>query len=806
MNDRVVRHFAAVAAALSLAACGGAGGGFATGADASAQRSAYVPQSTGPAFPQPVPESPSAALAGGISRNITSPIIDDSGAYTNGPIIRATNTTTGYGMEGLTNGAGAGVYGHAGSSSSASYGVYGFSPGGAGVFGYDSTNGAGVLGSSVGGVGVKGVSAGPNAWGGYFTNTATGGWAVSAAATGSTALQAISVSGIGVEAETNSIWAALIAGSIGTGPALLALGGAPGSGNGTGGYFKGTDLGLLVQAPSSVVYAILATDSQGNNVFHVDGNGNVASHGTYTTLVATKTSGRTIAYDATAIAPTIEDTGSARLVNGSATIALDATFAQTIDRQRPYHVMITPDGETQGLYVAAKTAGGFVVREVRGGHRSLGFDYHIYATALDAARESAGAPANVGRGILPGNPADRADVSKPALGSPDRRGASMQTVAEARQPAGALPPTVPGKTPALTVFPQSPPEPLIALGREVSRDLTSPIINDSGAYSNGPIILGTDTTSGYGMEGITDGSGAGVYGHAASTNVTSYGVYGFSPGGAGVYGHDGKNRSGILGSSVSGYGVEGMSAANNSWGGYFTNTGGGGALYAQATGGTVGTVIQAYSANAVGLSAQSTNNIALYATNAGDGVAVSIGGNGIAVGGDIEGTKIGVVGAGIDPFVVENTAGNDIFYIDDTGQVYATGTYATFIATATRGKAPAFGETATTPTIEDAGSARLTDGSAVVPLDAAFAQTIDTRSPYQVMITPEGDTRGLYVASKTGSGFVVREFGGGHGSVAFDYHIYATALGRGGERMAIVPGGAAAGAPRTPLAQPHSQR
>jgi len=98
-------------------------------------------------------------------------------------------------MEGLTNGAGAGVYGHAGSSSSASYGVYGFSPGGAGVFGYDSTNGAGVLGSSVGGVGVKGVSAGPNAWGGYFTNTATGGWAVSAAATGSTALQAISVSG-----------------------------------------------------------------------------------------------------------------------------------------------------------------------------------------------------------------------------------------------------------------------------------------------------------------------------------------------------------------------------------------------------------------------------------------------------------------------------------------------------------------------------------------------------------------------------------------------------------------------------------
>ena len=230
-------------------------------------------------------------------------------------------------------------------------------------------------------------------------------------------------------------------------------------------------------------------------------------------------------------------------------------------------------------------------------------------------------------------------------------------------------------------------------------------------------------------------------------------------GGAGVYGYDSQSGSGILGSSVSGYGVEGMASAANAWGGYFTNTGGGGALYAQATGGTVGTVIQAYSANGIGLSVQSTSNIPLYLTNAGDGVAASIGGNGISVGGDIEGTSIGVVGAGIDPFVVENTAGDDIFYVDDTGQVYAMGTYATFLATATRGRAPAFGETATTPTIEDTGSARLTDGSATVPLAAAFAQTIDSVTPYQVMITPAGETRGLYVANKTVSGFVVREVG-----------------------------------------------
>jgi hypothetical protein len=58
----------------------------------------------------------------------------------------------------------------------------------------------------------------------------------------------------------------------------------------------------------------------------------------------------------------------------------------------------------------------------------------------------------------------------------------------------------------------------------------------------------------------------------------------------------------------------------------------------------------------------------------------------------------------------------------------------------------------------------------------------------QVMITPDGDTRGLYVASKTATAFVVREVQGGRGSFAFDYHIYATTLGHARERMGLVSG------------------
>ena len=89
-----------------------------------------------------------------------------------------------------------------------------------------------------------------------------------------------------------------------------------------------------------------------------------------------------------------------------------------------------------------------------------------------------------------------------------------------------------------------------------------------------------------------------------------------------------------------------------------------------------------------------------------------------------------------------------------------------------------------------------------MPLDSTIAQTIDSGTPYQVLITPEGDTRGLYVASKTGTGFVVREVGGGRDSLSFDYHIYATALGRARERMAMVPGDGPAGAPRARRSQP----
>lgn len=74
---------------------------------------------------------------------------------------------------------------------------------------------------------------------------------------------------------------------------------------------------------------------------------------------------------------------------------------------------------------------------------------------------------------------------------------------------------------------------------------------------------------------------------------------------------------------------------------------------------------------------------------------------------------------------------------------------------------------------EDAGSARLVNGVAVVELDQTFIQTVNTTMDYKVFPVPNADCKGLYVTSKTATSFEVRELGGGTSSVTFDYRIMA---------------------------------
>jgi hypothetical protein len=73
---------------------------------------------------------------------------------------------------------------------------------------------------------------------------------------------------------------------------------------------------------------------------------------------------------------------------------------------------------------------------------------------------------------------------------------------------------------------------------------------------------------------------------------------------------------------------------------------------------------------------------------------------------------------------------------------------------------------------EDFGSARLMRGRATVKLDAEFAKVVKL-SDYRVFLTPEGDCQGLYVKSKRGKSFEVRELQGGANSITFSYRIVA---------------------------------
>ncbi len=89
------------------------------------------------------------------------------------------------------------------------------------------------------------------------------------------------------------------------------------------------------------------------------------------------------------------------------------------------------------------------------------------------------------------------------------------------------------------------------------------------------------------------------------------------------------------------------------------------------------------------------------------------------------------------------------------------------------------------PTMEDFGEAQLVNGSIGVRLDPAFASTIDQTKDYLVFLTPDGDTKGLYVAMRSPSGFVVRETGGGRSNVEFSYRIVAKPFGPDEPRLPI---------------------
>ncbi len=150
---------------------------------------------------------------------------------------------------------------------------------------------------------------------------------------------------------------------------------------------ENTTSGFDVSIAQSNGFAVEAGTTQGGRIFDIDTSGDEYLAGTLTTmggkggpyLRTTGASGKTVtAYADHTTAPEMDDVGEAQLVDGRAFVPIDAALADVIDLRSGYHVFITPEGDSKGLYVI-KGSGGFFVREQQGGRSTLPFDYRIVA-------------------------------------------------------------------------------------------------------------------------------------------------------------------------------------------------------------------------------------------------------------------------------------------------------------------------------------------------------------------------------------------------------------------------------------------
>ena len=99
-----------------------------------------------------------------------------------------------------------------------------------------------------------------------------------------------------------------------------------------------------------------------------------------------------------------EDFGEAQLVDGKVEVRLESVFAGLVD-VKGYHVFLTPYGESNGLFVAKRTATGFRVCEQRGGTSNVSLAYRVVAKRKDIVAKrlrTVTLPDITGESALPG--------------------------------------------------------------------------------------------------------------------------------------------------------------------------------------------------------------------------------------------------------------------------------------------------------------------------------------------------------------------------------------------------------------------
>ncbi|HEY5095709.1 MAG TPA: hypothetical protein VII69_11375 [Candidatus Eremiobacteraceae bacterium] len=359
---------------------------------------------------------------------------------------------------------------------------------------------------------------------------------------------------------------------------------------------------------------------------------------------------------------------------------------------------------------------------------------------------------------------------------------------------------------------------LPALAAEGFNNYIAPAPNVS-CSSTSPCLAESNTSSGAGVKGSsTAGNG--------SIGTTKFKSTSQGNGTAGVFGQDlstsGTFDSGVFGSSTNGVGVQGTSI--NGLGMMATSTNQT-ALFVQNIGASDG--IQAVALSNDGTNSSTQNNSSIRSGRSGvwghddstDGgfrnfgvAGTSTNGIGVladstnwigldAVGGGLEngahGAALSVTGGQSAANVILACAdvsdnpctreSNSIEFILDhngdlriSGHIYTSGSCGTGCAIGRDGsthRVSSYAPTQTVPSIDDFGEAQLVGGHAYVKMNADFANVVDQHANYLVFITPEGDSRGLYVTEKTRAGFTVRENQDGRSTLAFSYRIVAKPLG-----------------------------
>jgi hypothetical protein len=237
----------------------------------------------------------------------------------------------GEGITGLSgHGSDLGVYGQ--TSNASGLAVSGINNDGTAIAGTSSANGY---------YGVEGMNANSNGTGVYGVNTAAAGNGTGYGVWGKTSQQnGLSGGGFGVFAEnTNS------------------------SGGGLDAYNDG-----------SGIYTVLAQGSSG-----------LTSSGTKSTVVEDQDGNSHLMYCDESPEVLFHDYGSGTLVNGEIHIDLDPLYARNvaIDAKHPLRVLITLEGDCNGIYVTNKTATGFDVVELKGGNSDVEFTYEVIANRVN---------------------------------------------------------------------------------------------------------------------------------------------------------------------------------------------------------------------------------------------------------------------------------------------------------------------------------------------------------------------------------------------------------------------------------------